>query len=60
MYSQSFASAMQTIINNEFYTGIKLAAMAASFRTGKPAESVKMIAAEQEYADTILALLAFA
>lgn len=59
-YSQSFAAAMQTIINNEFYTGIELAAIAASLRTGKPAESVKMIAGEQEYADNILSLLASA
>ncbi|MEO9294514.1 MAG: helix-turn-helix domain-containing protein [Nitrososphaera sp.] len=59
-YSQSFAAAMQTIINNEFYTGIEFAAIAASLQTGKPAESVKMIVGEQEYADSILALLASA
>lgn len=59
-YSQSFASAMLTIINNEFYAGIELAAIATALRTGKPAESVKMIASEQEYADSILSLLASA
>jgi sugar-specific transcriptional regulator TrmB len=59
-YSQSFASAMQAVVNNEFFSGIELASIATSLMTGKPAESLHMIAGEQEYADSLLALLASA
>lgn len=58
--SQSFASAMQSIINNEFYTGIGLEAIKTSLRTGKPAESLKIVAGGDEYMDTTLMLLASA
>lgn len=59
-YSQSFASAMQAIVNNEFFTGTDLTAVATALATGKPAESVRIIAGEQEYADNLLSLLASA
>jgi|GEM_PF-6332939 len=59
-YSQSFASAMQAVVNNEFYSGIELASIATSLMTGKPAESLHMIAGEQEYTDSLLSLMASA
>jgi sugar-specific transcriptional regulator TrmB len=59
-YSQSFASAMQAVVNNEFFSGIELASIATSLMTGRPAESLRMIAGEQEYVDSLLALMASA
>jgi HTH-type transcriptional regulator, sugar sensing transcriptional regulator len=59
-YSQSFASAMQAIVNNEFFTGTEIAAVATAVATGKPAELVKIITDEQEYAENLLSLLASA
>lgn len=59
-YSQSFASAMQAIINSEFFTGTELAAVATALATGKPAELVKIITGEQEYTDNLFSLLASA
>lgn len=58
--SQSFAGAMQAVVNNEFYSGTELAAIATSLMTGRPAESLRMIAGEQEYADSLHSLLASA
>lgn len=55
-YSQSFASAMQAIGNNEFFTGTELVAVA----TGKPSKLVRIITGEQEYTDNLLSLLASA
>ncbi len=59
-YSQSFASAMQAIVNNEFFTGTELASVATALATGKPAELVRIITGEREYADNLLSLLASA
>lgn len=59
-YSQEFATAMQAIVNNEFFTGTELAAVATALATGKPAESVRIIASEQEYIDNLVSLLASA
>lgn len=59
-YSQSFASAMQAIVNNEFFTGTELAAVATALATGKPAEVVRIITGEKEYVDNMLSLLASA
>lgn len=51
---------MQAIINNEFFTGTELAAVATAIATGKPAELFRIITGEQEYTDTLLSLLASA
>lgn len=59
-HSQPFASAMQATVDNDFYSGIGLAAIATSLKTGKPAESLRVIAGGQEYTDSLLALLASA
>ncbi|MEO9362473.1 MAG: helix-turn-helix domain-containing protein [Nitrososphaera sp.] len=56
-YSQSFASAMQSIATNEFQSGIELGAIATALRTGRPAESFRIITDEKEYADDMMALL---
>nr|WP_294808341.1 helix-turn-helix domain-containing protein [uncultured Nitrososphaera sp.] len=56
-YSQSFASAMQSIAANEFQSGIELGAIATALRTGRPAESFRIITDEKEYADNMMALL---
>jgi sugar-specific transcriptional regulator TrmB len=56
-YSQSFASAMQSIATNEFQSGIELDAIATALRTGRPAESFRIITDDKEYADNMMALL---
>lgn len=56
-YSQSFASAMQSIANNEFHTGIELAAITTAIRTGRPAESFKIITDDEEYMENMMSLL---
>ncbi|AIC14273.1 helix-turn-helix domain-containing protein [Nitrososphaera viennensis] len=56
-YSQSFASAMQSIATNEFQSGIELGAIATALKTGKPAESFRIITDDKEYADNMMALL---
>jgi sugar-specific transcriptional regulator TrmB len=59
-YSQSFASAMQSIASNEHHSGIELDAIATALRTGKPAESFTIIADDKEYSENLMALLASA
>jgi sugar-specific transcriptional regulator TrmB len=56
-YSQSFASAMQSIATNEFHSGIELGAIATALKTGKPAESFRIITDEKEYTSNMMALL---
>lgn len=56
-YSQSFASAMQSIASNEFDTGIELAAITTALRTGRPAESFKIITNDEEYTENMMSLL---
>ncbi len=56
-YSQSFASAMQSVAANEFQSGIEVDAIATALRTGRPAESFRIITDDKEYADEMMALL---
>lgn len=56
-YSQSFASAMQSIASNEFNAGIDLAAISTALKTGRPAESFKIITEDGEYEENMMSLL---
>lgn len=56
-YSQSFASAMQSIAANEFQSGTEVEAIVTALKTGRPAESFKIITDDREYTDNMMSLL---